>query len=241
MVVVGVVLAALGPFGSYQIGDFAERLAYWLPAALVGYAIFRPTTQLVKLLAERLRLPLVAALIASVAIGALPGTVAIAVLNGHRWSALPAPTQLLPLYFNVFLLGLLIIGLFVMIDRVSAATTDTGSSSSAGGSAPSRPALLDRLSHGFAAPVRALEMEDHYVRAHGSDGRSELILMRMRDAVAELGEIEGERVHRSWWVARAAVTGKRRDGRDVALLLDDGRAVPVARDRITDLRAKGWL
>jgi hypothetical protein len=235
MVAIGVVLAMLGPFDSYRIGDFAARLAYWLPASLIGYAIFRPTTWLAHWLAERLQLPLPASLVGSVAVGAIPGTIAVALLGGYRWSTLPAPTRLLPLYFNVFLLGLLIIGLFLLIERT------TGAAVGAERGPVARPALLDRLSPGFAAPVRALEMEDHYVRAHGADGRSELVLMRMRDAVAELGDAEGERVHRSWWVARTAVVGKRREGRDLVLLLDDGRAVPVARDRTPALRAKGWL
>ena len=240
MIAIGVVLAVLGPFGSYRIGDFAARLAYWLPAALLGYAIFRPTTVFTTWAAERLQLPLIVSLVGSVAIGAIPGTILVAFLGGYRWSSLPSPTRLMPLYFNVFLLGLLIIGLFVLIDR--AMHPSAGGGANAGKTAqPVRARLLDRLSPGFAAPVRALEMEDHYVRAHGADGRSELMLMRMRDAVAELDGVEGERVHRSWWVARWAVAGRRREGRDTVLLLDDGRVVPVARNRVADLKERGWF
>ena len=37
MLAIGVVLAALGPFGSFALGSFGDRLLYWIPAALLGY------------------------------------------------------------------------------------------------------------------------------------------------------------------------------------------------------------
>nr|QQZ51292.1 LytTR family transcriptional regulator DNA-binding domain-containing protein [Phenylobacterium glaciei] len=70
-------------------------------------------------------------------------------------------------------------------------------------------------------------MEDHYVRVHTAV-RSELILMRLSDAVARTGR-EGLQVHRSWWVARDAVTEVIRDGRNLRLKLLNGLEVPVAR------------
>jgi DNA-binding LytR/AlgR family response regulator len=84
-------------------------------------------------------------------------------------------------------------------------------------------------------------MEDHYVRAHGPQGCSHLLLMRMADAERELSGVEGERVHRSWWIARAAVEGVRRDGRRLFLQLGGGLEAPVSRDRVPALRQRGWL
>ena len=83
-------------------------------------------------------------------------------------------------------------------------------------------------------------MEDHYVRAHTALG-SDLVLMRLRDAVAELGDIDGLQVHRSWWVARHAVSDVRRDGRNVRLLLDTGLEAPVSRANVQMLRDAGWI
>ena len=83
-------------------------------------------------------------------------------------------------------------------------------------------------------------MEDHYVRAHGPDGQSVLILMRMADAERELAGLDGTRVHRSWWVARDAVKDNRRSGRAVQLKLAGGLTAPVARDRLAALRREGW-
>ena len=64
-------------------------------------------------------------------------------------------------------------------------------------------------------------MEDHYLRVHGAYG-SELILLRMRDAVQEVAPLIGAQVHRSWWVARSAVRETHREGRGVRLVLTGG-------------------
>ena len=84
-----------------------------------------------------------------------------------------------------------------------------------------------------------MEAEDHYLRLHTSRG-SDLILMRLADAVAELEGIEGAQTHRSWWVAKAAVVDARRgDGRAV-LTLTNGVEAPVSRSYAGALRAAGW-
>lgn len=87
----------------------------------------------------------------------------------------------------------------------------------------------------------ALSSEDHYVRAH-SETSTTLILIRLRDAIAELDPaVDGMQVHRSWWVAREAVTGQKRSDRTLRLVLHNGMEVPVSRERIADLKASGWL
>ncbi|MDP1910079.1 MAG: LytTR family DNA-binding domain-containing protein, partial [Hyphomicrobium sp.] len=70
---------------------------------------------------------------------------------------------------------------------------------------------------------------------------SALILLRMRDAEAELTGVDGLRIHRSWWVARSAVEKVLRDGRGYKLRLTNGLEPPVARDRVAALKAAGWI
>ena len=105
---------------------------------------------------------------------------------------------------------------------------------------PRQPVFLDRLPAELGTGLIALEMEDHYVRAHTMLG-SDLVLLRMRDAIAELEGVEGAQVHRSWWVARDAVERVEREGRNVRLLLPRGLVAPVARSRTAELAAAGWL
>ena len=83
-------------------------------------------------------------------------------------------------------------------------------------------------------------MEDHYLRVHTALG-SDLILLRMRDAVAELDGLEGLLVHRSWWVAKSAVRAVERDGRSVRLILPNELVAPVARTMVPVLKNAGWL
>jgi hypothetical protein len=103
------------------------------------------------------------------------------------------------------------------------------------------PKFLARLPARLAgAELYAVEAEDHYLRLHTSAGQ-DLILMRLTDAVEELEGLEGAQTHRSWWVAKAAVTeAERLDGRAV-LTLKDGAEVPVSRGFAKQLRAAGWF
>jgi len=91
-----------------------------------------------------------------------------------------------------------------------------------------------------AGRLIALEAEDHYLRIH-TDLGSDIILMRMVDAVALLDSLPGARVHRSWWVSRGAVEGSSSiDGRTI-LRLATGLAVPVSRSTRPALAAGGWF
>jgi hypothetical protein len=109
-------------------------------------------------------------------------------------------------------------------------------------SAAGQPAkFLDRLPLKLrGGEIWAVEAEDHYLRLHTSRGQ-DLILMRLSDAVDELEGIEGAQVHRSWWVARDAISGAvRGDGR-ATLTLKDGAEVPVSRTYARLLREKRWI
>ena len=237
MIAVGVVLAALGPFGSFTIGSFGARLAYWIPAALIGYAIFRPTTLAALLISRRLDLSELGATVVGVLVAAVPASFAIAYFGGYRPGAAPSFDELFQLYIQVGVIGVLVMTFFMLMGRKSAEAPPLGTAST---EAPPTAPFLERLPGAWADRLVALEMEDHYVRAHGPDS-SALILLRMRDAEAELAGIDGMRIHRSWWVARGAVEKVLRDGRGFKLRLTNGLEAPVARDRIAALKAAGWL
>lgn len=236
MVTVGVMLAVLGPFGSFALGGFAIRLAYWVPLALVGYAIYRPITALGHRIAATLRFPEWAGLVAANLAAALPASVAIVLFNGHDPSRFGGADRWLTHYAYVATIGAGVTLLFHLVGRAAAPAKTIGEPAP-----PPRPRFFDRLPPAWGDRLVALEMEDHYVRAHGPDGRSEMILMRLRDAIEELDGVSGAQVHRSWWVARDAVQGARREARSWRLSLAGGLEAPVARDRVAELRADGWF
>lgn len=85
----------------------------------------------------------------------------------------------------------------------------------------------------------AVQSEDHYLRLYTDKG-SDLILMRLSDALEELDGLEGAQTHRSWWVAKDAVADvSRGDGR-ASLTLSDGTTAPVSRRYARALREAGW-
>jgi hypothetical protein len=90
------------------------------------------------------------------------------------------------------------------------------------------------------AEIYAVEAEDHYLRLHTSRG-TDLILMRLSDAVAELDGLEGAQVHRSWWVAKTGLADVRRLARRTVLKLKDGAEAPVSRANLRQLRDAGWF
>jgi DNA-binding LytR/AlgR family response regulator len=67
-----------------------------------------------------------------------------------------------------------------------------------------------------------------------------LELMALQDAIARYGR-DGLHVHRSWSVAAGAVVEPARPGRNWRLRLGNGLIVPVARNRVTAVRALGWI
>lgn len=102
------------------------------------------------------------------------------------------------------------------------------------------PRFLNRLPQKLVgAEIYAISSEGHYLRIHTSRG-SDLILMKLSDAISELSGIEGSQVHRSWWVAKSAIISVARgEGRAVFTLKGSLKA-PVSRTFARALRESGW-
>ena len=107
--------------------------------------------------------------------------------------------------------------------------------------AEARSKFLERLpARLWGAEVYAVQAEDHYLRLHTSKG-SDLILMRLSDAITELQGIEGAQTHRSWWVAKAGVADIRRSEGRAVLEHEHGAEAPVSRTYARALRELGWI
>jgi len=87
--------------------------------------------------------------------------------------------------------------------------------------------FFSRLPDAIGTDLVCLKMEDHYVRVIARGGEA-LVLMRLRDAIAELDGLPGLRVHRSWWVAADKIVKLSKSGRRVELLMVDGLRIPVS-------------
>lgn len=98
----------------------------------------------------------------------------------------------------------------------------------------------DRLPlHLRRARLIAVASEDHYLRVH-TDAGGALILLRLADALAELGNIPGAQTHRSWWVAGDVVERVERGAGRATLHLIGGITAPVSRSFLPVLAAQKW-
>ncbi|MBP2313657.1 LytTR family DNA-binding domain-containing protein [Azospirillum soli] len=249
------VLAVIGPFGTFQELTLPQRLAYWGGMIGFGFLAFELISQAaIRLLREHAGAwrPMLAGVLLVVTI---VQTVFVALLErASRGHDFLSPLGLMELYVYVTVITALVSVAPVLLelkDRgllapplapppAPAPEPAAVPAEAEAPPAPREPAFLARIPAKLGRDLLALEMEDHYVRVHTPEG-SDLILMRMRDAVAELTGLEGLQVHRSYWVAAAAVTGVERkpDGK-MTLRLSNGLRVPVSRSYAADVRAAGW-
>ena len=94
-----------------------------------------------------------------------------------------------------------------------------------------RPAqgVVRRLPASIGRDVVALQAEDHYVRVHTRLGEA-LVLASLSDAIEDVEHsgIQGQRTHRSWWVASNGVVSHEQRGRQLVLILLNGVRAPVS-------------
>jgi DNA-binding LytR/AlgR family response regulator len=236
-VIAGLFMAMAGAFGT-GAAPLGIRLVYWLTtmpgASLIGTAVFYVGERR-GVLEQR---PLLWVAILSVVM-AFPLTVLIWGVTSLFFSGEVSlkPRVILELFPPV----LLVSGIMTAINYLVASRAPRSAPTHAApvGAAPAK--FLERIPLKLrGAELYAVQAEDHYLRVHTSKG-SDLILMRLADAVAELDGIEGAQTHRSWWVAKGAVTdAKRADGRAV-LTLKTGIEAPVSRSYAGALRDAGWF
>ena len=243
------VLGYLGPFGTYVRMSFGERMAYWTLAMagnwLIALACILPTT-------ARLsgRLPAVACVLIGGLAAAAPGTLLIAAIELLFARAVPEALWTGELFLAVALIhlamGLIVWGIIELPMRQAGGApfaeppAAEWTDDAAPGGADAAPPLLERLPAARRGRLLHLQMRDHYVEVH-TDRGSDLVLMRFGDALKELGETEGMQVHRSHWIARAALKKiVRRTGRTTAIL-DNGAEVPVSRRYAGALREADWV
>ena len=225
-------LALAGAFGT-GAAPFALRLGYWLATLLTGAtaALFVATAvQRGGWFDDR---PLVQGLVIAVALS-VPLTGAVwAITRAFFGDRAPMDHGVLGYFPAVFVITCAVTALNYLVERQPSQTHAEV------GHPPAR--FLDRLPPKLrGGELHAIEAHDHYLRLH-TDRGSDLILMRLSDAIAELDGIEGAQTHRSWWVARAAVDKARRGDGRATLRLRGGLEAPVSRTYARALREAGWF
>ena len=228
--------ALLGPFGTFAT-PFGERLFNWVLFAIGGYVCFRPVIAAGSALAVQIAIPRGVGIAVACLFASIPASLLIAgLIAGLKFGGVTL-AHVAGLYPLVLLIGLAVTAIQMLVRRLR---HDPISSEPATAEAPSSPPISSPRPSALRGDILYLGNEDHYIRVYRREG-SELVLMRMRDAVEAMSAAEGARVHRGWWVARAAVARVTKEARSVSLELVDGRVVPVSRAMVAPLRKAGWL
>lgn len=230
--VMGLFFGLMGPFGSFLNGSAAGRIAHWVLSSWCAVLIFGLVARLGLVAAARWRLPAVVTLGAGLLIGTAPLTALVAFSARSFWPGLTGLSAL-DWYGQCLIISAPSLAAYVGVRWIL--TRRQGASAS--------PALAVRergSSDATLDEVLCLRMEDHYVRIHSAVG-SRLVAGPFDRVIAGLGDREGLRVHRSWWVARSAVVGVRAEGRNLKLELSNGLLAPVSRASVAKLRQVGWL
>lgn len=235
MLGLGVLLGFAGPFGGHPPLSAPVRYAFWIGMVIAGYAAALAADKLLSgTFGARPALRLGATALGS----ALPLTFVAAwaiplIRPGHGYQ----PLQLPALFGPVFIVQLVIAVVLLRRTQEPTAPLQPSPPESREASAAFPRALLSRLPRRLGEEIVALEAEDHYLRVHTTLG-SDLVLMRLSDAVAAIGPDLGLQVHRSWWVAGDAIREVIRSEQRTQLRLSNGLSVPVGRTYSAAVRAR---
>ncbi len=222
----GVILGVFGPFGSFFNGNVLLRVFSWTVNLVAGTLILGTLVPTILRLALRLKLGRIPGLTAGLLLATIPVALFSSAFGYWLWPYAVDRVRPEEWYSQALMVEAVMVGLWLLISLAARPAQVAA--------APETPAIDLR------EPVLCLQMEDHYVRVHRPSG-SKLELMPLREAIARYGKSDGLQVHRSWWVATSAVDGAERDVRNWRLKLSNGLEVPVARNRIAEVRAQGWI
>lgn len=228
---IGLLLGLMGPFGSFFNDNPPLRIAYWVGTVSCGMVFFGIVTRLAAAAAHRLGAPDWAVVPPVILVGSAVQGLPLRVVAIAIWPQIDHAVPPLEWYGQCVAITTPIVLAYYFLRIRPHTRTLT----------PAREGLVP-VATPAADPgaVLYLRMEDHYVRIRTEHG-SRLEMGPLARVTSGLSGVEGLQVHRSWWVARRAITGVEKEGRNLRLKLVDGETAPVSRASVAKLRAAGWL
>jgi len=233
----GSLLAISGAFETQSL-SLLVRFAYWLPIMLAGALIGGLINWKLVAIERWARSPVLSWAVVTLLVS-IPMTVIVWAVTGFAFQN-QFVVQSLPYFFApVALISAFMAGVLTFANQAPRETHGAPAAKNAD-EVPTPVRFLERLPTALrGAEIYAVSSEDHYLRIHTSRG-TDLILMRLSDAIGELDGIEGAQVHRSWWVARSAVKEVERGDGKATFTLANNTQVPVSRTYAKALREIGW-
>lgn len=224
MAAIGLILGLSGPFDTLRLLPFIPRTLYWLCVVVVTFGV--------------------GSFISTVGNGLLRGKPVALIVTCNAIAIGTCVTALL-LCGNAVAFGYIpetlpaLAAQWGMVTAISA-VIEAGAKLITPKDGPDVPPILDRLPYAKRGALIALSAEDHYVSVLTTQGQ-EMLLMRLSDAINEVGQTTGLQIHRSHWVAVDHIKDVRRinDRGEVTLTTDETR--PISRGYMPAVREAGLL
>ena len=227
---VSVVLTLLAPFDTDEMLKPLPRFFYWAVLSFAGYSIGYVGNVLADRLAPN-KGPWVRTLIAAplTAIGVFA---LVLMLDYGFMGYTPNLDSALFSGLNVLAISFVVSAImqFAYHELHNQQTAQEGT----------HPTLLDRMPFDKRGPLVSISSEDHYIRVCTTKGE-ELVLMRLVDAIREVGATKGLQVHRSHWVALDQISAVDKKKDKATLGMAHGQDIPVSRSYLSALRDVGVL
>jgi LytTr DNA-binding domain len=235
--VIAVAAAIIGPFGTVERLSFGRRLVYWsgvvVSHTVIAVLILLAVSFALRNRTDRRWLRLAAGgVAASLPLGILQMGLAY-VLEGASLTMANG----VEIWLSTLTITLAVTAI-VGLARGEPQAPVQAPLAAPGPPARSSSAFLDRLPITVGRELVSLSMQDHYIDVRTSTGHA-LLLMRLSDAIKELEGIDGLQIHRSHWVAKAAVARLVPHGGRLQVELLDGRTLPVSRSFATAVKGAG--
>jgi hypothetical protein len=219
---VGFVLGLSGPFETDAVMTLLPRVAYWVFVVATTFAI-----------------------------GSLASAISHALLRGKPfWLNMVCSSLLIgtsvALYMTVVNMlifdllptdGIEVMQQWGVIVLISAAV-QIGLNLTQTKATPALPPLLDRIALPKRGALIALSAEDHYVKVTTVNG-TDMTLIRLSDAMKEVGDTQGLQIHRSHWVALDQISDITRTNDRGTVTLSNGETRPISRSYMAAVREAG--
>lgn len=230
----GTILGLSGPFDTASVIPLLPRVVYWLTLSSAFYFVGSFVGTWVHALLERRGWSMWPATIVA---GALAGIAIFVLLVLINMALFDFPVGCLSCMAT---LGANVIGISVIVTSAVVKIKSMMPEGHSADKVPEPAPILRRLPLDKRGALISISVSDHYVDVVTNNGQ-ELLLLRLSDAIAEVGDTKGMQVHRSHWVALDQISSARRDGAKAMLTMSNGRDIPASRTYVSALKEAGVL
>ena len=234
MAVVALLLGFAGPFGTFDELTLGPRIAYWAAIVVSTYGFgYAAASFISRLFGLKVQQPWRRVLVFGALTG-VPVTLAVMAVDLVAFGAVGFNP--LSQWLRCTLIGM---GVLTIMEIVEGSVT-VPPQPTPGAAELRHPPILDRVPLPSRGALWALVVQDHYVEIVTERGKT-LVLMRLGDAMREVGTTPGVQIHRSHWVALPAVARVVKAEGKPAVELPDGRRLGISRGYLDAARQAGLL